>query len=260
MKKLTALLLTVYVCLSVGVVFAACGETEHSHTFKTEWSKDDATHWHACEGKDCSEIADKGEHSWNNGEITTPATDDADGVKTFTCTVCGQTKTQTFQLRTTITKEEWNAHYSIDNFTVETKTLNESSGGYITYGFAQYTENLVYANTDGQKIYIVRKNDLWYFGTASETEKVVTLEHYDLEGMNTIGSIFSDDATSFSNFYDSFTYDETKKCYCYSDNYEYYFENGLLVKLTYLVGIRMEFSNIGTTTITDLPEFIFPND
>ena len=33
------------------------------------------------------------EHVWNDGEVTTPATC-ADGVKTFTCTVCGETKTE----------------------------------------------------------------------------------------------------------------------------------------------------------------------
>lgn len=34
-------------------------------------------------------------HSWNDGEITTPATCLATGVKTYTCTVCGETKTET---------------------------------------------------------------------------------------------------------------------------------------------------------------------
>ena len=34
------------------------------------------------------------EHSWNDGEITTPSTCIEKGVKTFTCTVCGATKTE----------------------------------------------------------------------------------------------------------------------------------------------------------------------
>lgn len=33
-------------------------------------------------------------HSWNNGEITTPATETTEGVKTYTCTACGETKTE----------------------------------------------------------------------------------------------------------------------------------------------------------------------
>ena len=38
--------------------------------------------------------APKKEHSWNNGIVTTPATTAAAGVKTYTCTVCGETKTE----------------------------------------------------------------------------------------------------------------------------------------------------------------------
>lgn len=43
------------------------------------------------EGK--TEIAAKG-HSWNAGEITTEATCKAEGVKTYTCSICGETKTE----------------------------------------------------------------------------------------------------------------------------------------------------------------------
>ena len=78
MKKLITLLLTVCMCLSVGVVLTACDE-EHEHTYKTEWSKDATHHWHACEGKDCTDVSDKAEHVWNEGEVTTEATAEADG-------------------------------------------------------------------------------------------------------------------------------------------------------------------------------------
>ena len=37
------------------------------------------------------------EHQWNNGEITTPATCTEDGVKTYTCSVCKETKTETVE-------------------------------------------------------------------------------------------------------------------------------------------------------------------
>ena len=36
----------------------------------------------------------KTDHSWNNGEVTTQPTCTAEGVETFTCTVCGETKTE----------------------------------------------------------------------------------------------------------------------------------------------------------------------
>ena len=34
------------------------------------------------------------EHTWNEGEITTKATCTTDGVKTYKCTECGETKTE----------------------------------------------------------------------------------------------------------------------------------------------------------------------
>ncbi len=33
-------------------------------------------------------------HSWDNGVVTTPPTEEAEGVKTYTCTACGATKTE----------------------------------------------------------------------------------------------------------------------------------------------------------------------
>ena len=46
-------------------------------------------------------IAKNTNHSWNTGVITTPATCAATGIKTYTCTVCGATKTETIAKLTT---------------------------------------------------------------------------------------------------------------------------------------------------------------
>ena len=40
-----------------------------------------------------TQLAAKG-HSWNNGEITQEATDTTDGIRTYTCTTCGGTRTE----------------------------------------------------------------------------------------------------------------------------------------------------------------------
>ena len=65
----------------------------HEHSFAAEWSKDENHHWHAatCEHADAIE---KLVHVWNEGVVTTPATEEAPGVKTFTCGDCGYTKTE----------------------------------------------------------------------------------------------------------------------------------------------------------------------
>ena len=65
------------------------------HTFAAEWSKDTDCHWHAATCGHTAEVKDKAEHSWNSGVVTTPATTTTTGVKTYTCTVCNVTKTET---------------------------------------------------------------------------------------------------------------------------------------------------------------------
>lgn len=62
------------------------------HDFSDAWSSDDNEHWHECSR--CDAVDAKAAHTWNEGEITTPATETENGVKTFTCTVCDRTKTE----------------------------------------------------------------------------------------------------------------------------------------------------------------------
>ena len=81
-------------------VTAACGggradltiTVEHTHNF-SEWSGDETNHWHVCEV--CgAESPDKESHTWDGGNITTPPTNAAEGIKTSECTVCKRSKTE----------------------------------------------------------------------------------------------------------------------------------------------------------------------
>ena len=40
------------------------------------------------------EVLPKADHTWNEGEVSKQPTCTEDGIKTFTCTVCGDTKTE----------------------------------------------------------------------------------------------------------------------------------------------------------------------
>lgn len=64
------------------------------HSFDGEWQKDGDCHWKVCTicNTAKSSIA---VHSWNDGTVTKQPTADANGEKTFECTVCGKTKTET---------------------------------------------------------------------------------------------------------------------------------------------------------------------
>ena len=65
---------------------------EHDHAWANSWTSDPDNHWHKCDG--CVEIKDKAAHTWNSGTVTKEAGPYAVGVKTYTCTVCGQKKTE----------------------------------------------------------------------------------------------------------------------------------------------------------------------
>ena len=63
----------------------------HCHNYSTEWSIDATNHWHECA---CGEKADVAAHTFDAGKVTKAPTETTEGVKTFTCTVCGATKTE----------------------------------------------------------------------------------------------------------------------------------------------------------------------
>lgn len=64
---------------------------EHVHDFADEWKNDGENHWHECR---CGEKSELAAHTWNEGEVTLAPTYDAEGVKTFKCTACEYSKTE----------------------------------------------------------------------------------------------------------------------------------------------------------------------
>ena len=60
----------------------------------TSWEKDDDNHWHKATCEHTEEVKDKAAHTWDEGEETIPAEPGKEGIKTYTCTVCGRKKTE----------------------------------------------------------------------------------------------------------------------------------------------------------------------
>ena len=100
MKKILVVLLLVAVLIGA---FVSCKEEPaHEHT----WDEGKVTTPATCEKEgvktytcECGEtkteaIPATGEHTWNAGVVTTDPTETADGVKTYTCSVCKKTKTE----------------------------------------------------------------------------------------------------------------------------------------------------------------------
>ena len=74
---------------------------------KTKWEKDGTNHWRTCLTAGCTEILDQAAHTFDDGEITTPATCLTEGVKTFTCTVCGYKKTEKIEKTAHVADTKW---------------------------------------------------------------------------------------------------------------------------------------------------------
>ena len=85
--------LAIMVLMLAIVLLTACNK-DGNHNFAEEWSNDETYHWHACADKDCKEIKDKAEHSWNGGNVTVEPTTEQKGTMVYTCTVCRREKTE----------------------------------------------------------------------------------------------------------------------------------------------------------------------
>ena len=252
MKKLMSLLLTAALLLSGLALLASCA---HTCTFATAWSSDANDHWHACENKKCTEVADKAAHTWNDGEITTKATQEAAGVKTYTCTVCSATKTEDVAF-TGLTAEEWAAAINAEvfkNVTYTTVTVAKVMGvEATTTNIYKITPNKVYSAT--------------YNGDMKSDENIT-------EGESAVAEMTADMAETFK--YEDYEYDADAKLYKMKEgktldlgggmstsNVTVKFENGKLAEFKFSVQISdegqtietsatMTFKDYGTTVITE---------
>ncbi len=87
----------VLVCflLLLGISLVACNKNKHEA--KSEWKWNDEQHWHECATKKHDDKLDEADHEFGEGVITTEPTETTEGVKTFSCTVCGYQKTESVE-------------------------------------------------------------------------------------------------------------------------------------------------------------------
>ena len=82
---------------------SVCGATKtekidklpHVHVYSQDWETTATHHWHEC-AKDGYKSGYE-EHTFDNGRITKPATEEETGTMLYTCTVCGYEKTETIE-------------------------------------------------------------------------------------------------------------------------------------------------------------------
>ncbi len=92
--KIFFVVLMLTVLFSLTYAITACvlrtDDSKHTHTYSSTWSYDASYHWQACSR--CDEVRNKSEHDWNEGVVTLQPTETGEGIRTFFCKVCGQTK------------------------------------------------------------------------------------------------------------------------------------------------------------------------
>lgn len=91
-KSFIAILAIAMVLVLSLAVLTACNNKKHN--FSSKWEYDETSHWHECMTKKHNDVADKADHTFDAGVVTTPATETSEGVLTLTCTVCGFQKTK----------------------------------------------------------------------------------------------------------------------------------------------------------------------
>lgn len=112
MKKILSLVLALTTLLSLSLTLVSCF---HECSFPEEWSYDEEAHFRVCTGEECEITTKRIEHAFDAGIITTAPTQEADGTKTFTCTICGYEKTEPVTF-VGLSETEWNNIININNF------------------------------------------------------------------------------------------------------------------------------------------------
>ena len=116
MKK-THRWLSAFVLVALAFAVAGCqiDSDRHEHSFSKDWTSDATDHWHAATCEHTKEVSGKATHTFGEWTVTKAATEEAEGSKERSCSVCGYTATEaieklahTHKFATDWTKDETN--------------------------------------------------------------------------------------------------------------------------------------------------------
>ena len=116
----------------------------HTHKFAKSLTKDSTCHWYAttCTCGLITEVSEIAEHSFGNWTTTKESTEEAEGSKERTCTVCGYTATEAIEKLAHTHKfaEEWTIDSSGHWHAATCKHADETSG-FAEHTFGEYVSN-----------------------------------------------------------------------------------------------------------------------
>ena len=143
MKKLNLSLVILLAFFSI-IGFTGCKDPEpaHEHEFSDSWSKDGTYHWHAATCEHTTEVSDKAKHTFGNWTTTKEATEEAEGSKERTCTVCGYTATEVIAKLEHTHKfaEEWSKDET-NHWHAATCEHPTEVSGFAEHTFGEYVSN-----------------------------------------------------------------------------------------------------------------------
>lgn len=94
MKNFKIIIALLMIICVMAVVCSCSKDEKHYHSYSAEWNSDVNNHWHVCTGEDCDNIVGITPHKFGEGVVTTPATEESDGLMTYKCSVCGFEKNE----------------------------------------------------------------------------------------------------------------------------------------------------------------------
>ena len=69
----------------------------HTHKFSSDWTSNATDHWHAATCEHTTEVSGKAKHTFGDWAVTKEATEEAEGSKERSCSVCGYTATEAIE-------------------------------------------------------------------------------------------------------------------------------------------------------------------
>ena len=132
--------------VSVALAFAVAGchidSDIHEHSFSKDWTSNATDHWHAATCEHTKEVSGKATHTFGEWTVTKAATEEAEGSRARSCTVCGYTATEaieklahTHKFATAWTKDETNHWHAA------TCEHTEEVSGKAAHTFGDYVSN-----------------------------------------------------------------------------------------------------------------------
>ena len=134
-------LIAVISAMVMSFVFAGCQveSDSHEHSFSKEWTSDETSHWHAATCEHTEEVSDKAEHTFGEWKTTLEPTEEADGKKERTCTVCSYKEEQSIaKLEHTHTFAETWTSDEANHWHVATCEHTEEVSGKAAHTFGEW--------------------------------------------------------------------------------------------------------------------------